>query len=62
MKSLHKFYTENKALIPQSFNTFKTWVLQVEELRRCIKIIELNTRNKYIVVNEKGILDFYSKL
>lgn len=62
MKSLHSFFMSNKNRIPQSFNTFKTWVLENEELRNCIKIVKLKNRNKYIVLDENGILEFYNKL
>lgn len=62
MKSLHKFHTENRDKIPQTFNTFKSWVLQIEELKKCVEIVKINTRNKFIVKDEKGILDYYSKL
>lgn len=62
MKSLHKFHTENRNKIPQTFNTFKSWVLQIEELKECVEIVKINTRNKFIVKDEKGILDYYSKL
>lgn len=37
MQTLHSFYIENKDEIKKSFNTFKRWITEVEELKNILK-------------------------
>ena len=61
MQTLHSFYIQNKEKINKSFNTFKRWTIEVEELKNYIEIVTLNNKNKYYISNEKAVLDFFRK-
>ncbi len=61
MQTLHSFYIKNKEKINKSFNTFKRWSIEVEELRNYLEIVTLNNKNKYYISNEKAVLDFFRK-
>lgn len=61
MKTLHSFYIENKAEIKKSFNTFKKWITEVEELKKYIETITLNNRKKFFVKDENKVLEFFKK-
>ncbi len=61
MQTLHGFYVKNKEKINKSFNTFKRWTIEVEELKNHLEIVTLNNKNKYYISNEKAVLDFFRK-
>ena len=61
MQTLHSFYVKNKENINKSFNTFKRWTIEVEELKNHLEIVTLNNKNKYYINDEKAVLDFFRK-
>ncbi len=61
MQTLHSFYIENKDEIKKSFNTFKRWITEVEELKEYIEIITLNNRKKFFVKDKIEVLNFFKK-
>lgn len=61
MKTLHSFWAQNKSQINKGFNSFKKWVTEIEELKKCVEIINLNGRKKYFIKNEIEVLNFFKK-
>ncbi len=61
MKTLHKFWADNKDQINKSFNTFKKWITEIEELNKHLEVITLNDKKKYFIKNEFEVLNFFKK-
>lgn len=62
METLNKFFNAHKEVLPtKSINTFKRYVNNNEDLKKCFDILKVGTTEKYFVRDEKGIFDFFGK-
>ncbi len=62
MQTLNAFFNENKKNLPMSsLNTFKSWVNNIEDLKKCFEKIKVGKSERYFVKDKDSIFKYFNQ-